>query len=336
MAEVKSSRNVQYRPDKINGRVFLNLLENPNHTLFPINLGIPNLTIPNNMVPRQFGNTESSIKLKVRELLNIVTKDSIIGTANKLRSVIDEETRERGKLANSSILKDIANEFLDTFLVSGKQLNEHLQLLNSIYMIAIKEPSTQVSDAKPILSKSIGGFITDLLKEKYMSLVSESNVKAMAMRDVDNPDEQDLYYREEDKLINIISLICAMYNQRNTKNISLHSTHIIIILNKLLTSHANIIKNLKNLENNDDESENEEEYDIYRRMATIYEKCMYTVFKDYHKDMVNDKDPLVKKDVDGNIIQTVLLKDLINMFKKNVIPHICEMYLISLVKSLNI
>lgn len=344
------SENKQFRPDKIDKTIFLGYIQNPNNVLYPINLGINNITVPNNLMPRHFGNNESMIKLKIRELLNTVTKESIVSSVNKLRAVIDEETKERGEKADSSILVDIAQEFLDTFLVSGKQLNEHLQLLNHIRLIAIKEHATRASQSsqssqisqshntnvKMILSKSISEYFTDMLKDKYMLLVAESNVRKMAMRDMDNPDEQDLYYREEEKIINIINLICAMYNHRTTENIRLSSTHIIIVFNKLLTNYSKVSECLKKLGHPDDDCLDEDEYDICRKMATIYEKMMYTLLKDYHADMMTDTLPLKKKDNTGKIIQEIKLSDLINTFKKEVIPNICEMYLISLVKKLNL
>lgn len=330
MAEVQKAR-LQYKPSKIESAIILDMLAG-NPPLYPVNMGLPNINIPNNLMPRRFGTNESQIKSKVRELLNTVTKDTINASTNKLRAIIDEESKERGKNADVSMLKEIAQEFLDSFLVAGQRLNEYLHLLNSIHLIAIKESIIQDSKEKIISSKTIGAYIIDFIKEKYMIMVDENNIRTMAMRNMDDPDEQDIFFKDEEKIINIITLICALYNQRDTTFIRLNITHIIIVFNKLLGFHSNAMKLLSELDEDDDE----EEYDIRRRMASIYEKMMYTVLKTYSADMLKDTGSLPRSDASGKVIDRIYMKDLINKFKTEVVPKICESYLVTLVGKLSI
>ncbi|AYV85834.1 MAG: hypothetical protein Satyrvirus49_3, partial [Satyrvirus sp.] len=94
----------------------------------------------------------------------------------------------------------------------------------------------------------------------FFSCINEKNIRSLAQLDQDDNDDLDKYNREREKIINLITVICCLYEQRSTQKLKLIATPVYVILNTILNFYNQIQEKMKNLGNpyEDEDCKNEE------------------------------------------------------------------------------
>jgi len=141
----------------------------------------------------------------------------------------------------------------------------------------------------------------------------------LAELDIEDPDQLDLYNRRQRMIINLITTLCCLYEQRNKTLIKLSGLQLYPVINKILDSYKNNQIRMAQLGNPiETDCLDENEYECLRKMCTIYAEHLYIFMHAEGKEFVKDK-PNVKGQV---------LNDLVVRFRTDVMPTLTEAFLI--------
>lgn len=284
--------------------------------VYPIDgLKIPNILVPKSLVgksrPTEINNT---LSINIRKLFNGLTNDNIEIIKNQLQNIILTEVKD------FSSIKEIADEILSNFLISDQHIEKYILLLNTISTACVKIPDpNNVSSTK--MSPTIGTVFLNKCRDLIFGYIKEENIRKLALLDEENLDEQDVYNRERSKISNLIITICYLYGQRNTNYIRLCAPQIYEVINTLINNYVINNTKMKKLGNpyNDEECKDEREFEILKKMCSLYAENLYIFMVKKGSEINNDP----------QLVKNKLLKTLIIRFKSEVVPSLTEAYLIS-------
>lgn len=285
-------------------------------------LNIPNITIPQNLMGKK-RSTEinETITISIRHLFNSLTSDNISEIKQQLKNTIT-------KAQNSEMIEEIAQEILSNFLISEKNIKNYMQLLNSVHMncILLKSQNKQ-NDGTPNVTPTIGNYFLRKCGNMIFGYISEENIRRLAQLDQYNDDELDRYNREREKINNLIVTICCLYEQRKTSYIKLTSIQLYVLIDTILMYYQRCQSKMKELGNpyQNEQCSDESEYEILRKMCSLYAEQLYILMKNEAKEFINDQ----------TIIKGNTLKKLVDRFRNEVIPTLTEAYLISKCESID-
>lgn len=278
----------------------------------PINLNITNINIPLSL---SFQNVEKkSIVTNIRGLLNIVSDENLAQIKEKIRDIII------AKIPTVENLNEIAIELVEQFITSGDYIRKYIDILNYIYNIKVlKEDGVQKQ------SESIGNCFLRKCKELILTNLDISKVNQLATFDLTNNDDFDLYNKERDRITNLITILCLLYEQRNTNLIRLSAIQIIPLLKQIVDNYYKITKEMAILgDPYEDECSDETKYLILEKSITLYVDYLYTFISTSFASFNND----------DTVVNNTKLVDYVNILKNDIMPNLSESYLIAACKGL--
>lgn len=282
-------------------------------------LNIPNITIPPHLISKKRA-TEAidTLSINIRQLFNSISSDNLSSVKEELRKVICEKAK------SVEMIEEIAQEILLNFVISEQNIKNYMHLLNAVspacvLISPISENSEKTGTTKNV-SSTIGNFFLNKCKDMIFNYTSDAKIRELSKMDQEDLDQLDAYNREREKIINLITTICCLYAQRNTSNIKLTGIHLYSLMSTIMISYNKCQSKMKELGNPyEEDCSDEEEYEILRKMSTLYAEQLYTFM--YREGKEFNKDPIVVKG------QT--LKDLVDRFRTEIVPTISEAYLVS-------
>ena len=305
------------------------LLSLRNHKVKAIDgLNIPNITIPPHLASkRRPTETTDNIRTDIRLLFNSFTLENSIAVREQLRVTVITKAK------TTEMIEEIAKEILENFIISPQNIKNYMYLLNGVstacLLVPEKVANSKTKNDPPPPPKTIGNCFLGNCRDMIFSCISEKNIRGIALLDPDDVDQLDKYNREREKIISLITTICCLYDQRNTKKLELTANQIYPLMSVILGTHnkiQNLLKELGNPYEDDAVCADENEYEILRKMATLYAEQLYTFLEKDLKAFVEDS-----VEVKGQ-----LLKSLVSKIKHEVEPVLTEAYLISKFSSLGI
>ena len=276
---------------------------------------IANITVPEHLRGKKRP-TESSdnLVINIRQLFSSLNRENLPQIKDQLRTVIVEKAK------TSQMIEEVAEEILQDFIIEEKNIPNYMHLLNSISLACVLIPQSGNNGTKNV-STTIGNFFLRKCKNMIFSLISEENIRRIAQLDPYDDNELDEYNREKDKIINLIVTICCLYDQRNTVNIKLTANHLHPLMTTILSSYLNNQEKMKLLGNpyDGEECANEEEYDILRRICSIYAEQLYTFISREAVDFC----------LDETVVKDQTMKTLVETFRTQIVPTLTEEFLVS-------
>lgn len=289
----------------------------------PINIDIPNINIPLAMaVKNRTTEAPNTISINIRGLLNSLTSDNILQVKEKIREVIIN------KVQNIDMLNEIAHELLEQFIISEHHVKNYMQILNSIHAAKIMMVDESTNDKK--LSDTIGNCFLKQCRIMIMKKISEENVLDLAKFNLDDYSQLLIYNKEKSKILNLIIVICCLYEQRTTTYIRINAEQIFSVMNKIFDIYKKLQLKMLDLGNPyEEECKDEEEYFICEKMCTIYAEQLYTFIYKCYDLFMDDKTPIKLG------VTNLTMKDVILKFKSEIVPTLTETFLISKCSELN-
>lgn len=296
-----------------------------NAPIIPIpDLNIPNITIPQHLTTKRIIENTDTISTYIRPLFNSITKENILQVREELRRIIIAKAHSIEKL------DEVANEILENFLISEKNIKNYMQLLNAVYNASILIADAKTPDKRLC---SVGNLFLDKCKNLIYKSIHKNNIEKLSKLDLDDNDQLDVYNREREKIINLILTLCELYNQRNEPLIKLNGKHLFYVIKFILDTHHEIRLKLIEIGNpyEDDPPENNnleeeewiESYESLNRMCNLYAEqiCIFLNIegKQFRLDKNIIDDPSYGKELN--------LSSLIDRFHFEVFPFITEPYI---------
>jgi len=307
-------RNTQISTAKISVQQLLALKDSK---VQPIDgLSIPNITVPPHLISRK-RTTEAcdTLSINIRQLFNSLTVDNISKVKEQLRNIII-------KAQNIEMIEEIAQEILSNFVISEQNIKNYMHLLNSVSAACVLIPCKQetIGQNTGSVSPTIGNCFLKKCRDMIFNSIQEANIRSIAELDQDDMDELDKYNRQREKINNLVTTICYLYEQRYTSNIKLTSMHLCPLLNTIMTSYKKNQDKMKEMGNpNIEDCTDENEYEILRKMCTLYAEQLYIFMNREAREFVKD----------AEITKGQTLKNMIDRFKTEVIPTLTEEFIIS-------
>lgn len=274
---------------------------------------IPNVTYPPHMVGKQRSTqVEETIQLSIRKLFNSLTTDNFDLIKEELLKII------KNRIKNGQDIQNIAEEFVENFIISETNIPNFMKLLNCVYNVAV---CTGVNDTtgEKIHSKTIGAYFISKCRERIITASSLSIVNSLAKLDQDDMDQLDTYNREREKIINLIITLCELYGQRMQNLIRLTATHLYPFINSIIDKHNNIILEMKELGNPlEEDCKDEDQYQLLSLSADLYAEQLYTFISRKGSDFLKDT----------TVINGVNMGHLVKRFREEVEPNISVNYLV--------
>lgn len=295
------------------------------HPVKPIDgINIPNISIPPHLVSKKRATeANDTLPIRVRQLFNSLTADNIQQVKEQLRADV------YAKAQNVEMLIEIADEILKNFVVSEQNIKNYMHLLNAIWNASVLIPGS----TEKVVSRPIGFYFMRKCKDMIDDCISEANIKSLAEMDVDDSDEFDIYNRKRQTIINLIVTICCLYEQRNTTLIKLTAVQIYVVIKSMLDIYKKFQARMTELGNPyEEDCSDEDEYELLRKMCTLYAEQLYTFMIKEGPDFVKDTTPVFDQEINKDQI----LKHLVDRFKTEVMPTLTESYMIAKCESLEL
>ena len=270
---------------------------------------VPNITIPEAFVAKndRLGNIDP-IVAKIRELFNALTVDNINVIESQLKEAI------RNIASNHHSADVIANEILANIVVSERNIVNYLRILNSIKEIKITCPVTKT------ISNTIGNCFLNACRLMITEVTKLANVEKLANLDPYDEDDIDILNSEREKFHNLILTICELYSWRKKPGyINLTANHIYAPIHRIISSHGMVMKKMQEL-GDPEESEcyDEERYEVYSRMCSLYTEQLYTFMNKSGADFIRDPTQTSSGKLDMHV----------KTFRESIIPTIKQNWLL--------
>lgn len=283
-----------------------------------IDLVIPKVIVPPDMIKKRKTESKNTMSIYIRQLLNSITIHNVEQAKKQLLSDIETKVKSEESLC------EIAQELLSSFVVSNKNLDNYTHILNSICRASFRISNPITNEV--IASPSIGNIFLAKCRTLIFETITENNIGLIAEKhNLDDDDDLDIYNKEKEKILNLILLLCRLYAQRESAYVKLNAMHLYGVISRILASHISVCEKMSVLGNPEEgECEDEDKYELYRKMCAIYAEQLYTFFATEGKSFKKDE-----TDVKG-----YKLRDLITTFYLDVFPNLTESHMQSKCKTL--
>jgi hypothetical protein len=212
-----------------------------------------------------------------------------------LRAVFTE------KIKTEEQLNVISEEIVIIIMKHSTQINNYIELLNSVNKTCLKVKD----NGQEKITRTVGNLFLNYCHRNIMRGLSIINIKNLGKYDQDNDDDLDLYNKAYDKIANLISAVCLLYNQRNTDKLNLRGEQLMSIFQIIVTNCKKLIESL-------DEEEDDDEYNIIESSILTYVKLTIGLLKNNLEDFKND----------SAVVNGMTMNDYITEFKENIIPFV--------------
>lgn len=271
----------------------------------PINLNIGNINIP-----LSFQNVEKkSIITGIRALLNMLSDENISQVQEKIRDIIIS------KIPTVENLNEIAIELVDQFISSKDYIKKYITILNYIYNIKVlKEDGIQKQ------SESIGNCFLRKCRELILANLDMGKINQLALYDLSDMDQLDEYNKEREKAINLIILLCSLYEQKNTSLIRLSALQIMPLLKQIVDCCHHLNNEMLALgDPYAGECLDETKYFLLEKSLTLYVEYLYTFVST----------SFISFSKDDTVINNTKMTYYINILRNEFAPKLTEPYLIA-------
>lgn len=301
------------RPKKISFKQLLSLRET---RVTPIDISvIPGITIPAHLSTKKKIGEENTISIEIRKIFNRTTVDNILKAQKELIKIVKTNAQ------NIEALVDIAEEILQNFIIKEQNIKNYMHLLNAIHNATIVATDPMIE--KP---RTIGYYFTEKCRVMIFGCIDKNNIRMLAKLDLDDINQSDKYDREREKIINLIIIVCCLFDQRGTSLIRLSETPIYSVMFHILTSYRDAQNQMIELGNPyETDCSNEEEYEILTKMCTLYAEQLYVFLDKIGSQLAKNSSN-----------KSLNMSELIDRFKSEVIPTLTEAFLKSKCESLKI
>lgn len=199
--------------------------------------------IKNTTRPPRFhnNNIQPEIVRIIKTCLNALTANNAAQTADKIKYEISS------KCGNKDLLSESSNIIFETMLVNfaNKAARPgYMLILNNISNMGIVMPNGE--------RHTIRGFFLLRCKSGIMKYTSDAHIQLLATYDADNSnsDLRDKYHEERDKIVNLIAIICAMYQESRQGRIAqayLGADVLFGLLYGLVEKASNVVQEIQKL-----------------------------------------------------------------------------------------
>lgn len=296
-----------------------------NHKVKPIdNLLIPDITFPSYLsTRRRQSESDSELIINIRLLFNSLSTENVNSRSEQLQNMILENAK------SSDMIKDISNEIFSHFMNDEKLIPSYLRLLNSVFNMMHCPVGVSADELKKKNNQpTIGNIFLNKCRETIIGMIDLKNIKKLSEFDMDDIEECDNFNDQREKIFNLITTICHLYEQRNGPYIHLTANQVIPLISTILKYYKFIHNELCNTVNpyeTDCSDEDVEKYESLKKMANIYAEQIYHFINLEIKNFYEDK----------SIVSGTTFADIIDSFKTQVVPNITESYLINKCKNIN-
>lgn len=288
-----------YKPEIISKHFFMENIDKPVSPM--VDISIPKITIPSHLLPRAAGSINiNPLAKKIRYYFNNATPQSI--------SIIKPKLHEYITL-NMQSLEDyvhIVEEIFENFLVNSEVIKDYMDLLNHVQQISVE------IDGK---TRSIGTGFVNKCGEVAHEIIGYAKIRNLVMYDLSNDDDLDKYNRYKDRVKNLFITICHLYNQRHSTPFSVNVIHIYPLLNQMINLFKKCVSESTT---NKDKSE----ANTFKKMSNVYAGFIYVFIAKERTNFIKDKNCTNQSQYMSNIVL---------MFDKDVVPHISDNALLSLI-----
>lgn len=173
---------------------------------------------------------------QVRVIINGTTSDSL----EKMKRTLQVEVSKNA--AKEADLDEIADIFLN-FMIKAESPDKSddpskvilmiMSLLNSVYAAASSEPT------KGTASKTIGRFFLEKCRTTVFSKIQGKVIQEFAEKTEEGDDGTNEYLTFKSRLINLVVIICLMYEQRKQPKICIQFKQIHSVIEELFNLHKN-------------------------------------------------------------------------------------------------
>ena len=297
-----------------------------NHRVKPIeNLLISDITFPSSLSSRRRQTeSDSELVINVRLIFNSLSTENINQRSEQLEKIVMENAK------SVEMINDIANEIFSHFLNDEKMIPCYLRLLNAVYRMGNCPIGMSIEELKKTNNgPTIGNHFLRKCRDIIVGMIAFKNIKILSDYDLDDVEELDKYNDQREKIFNLITTICYLYEQRNSPYIHLTALQLIPLMSSIIKCHAFAIDELSKTSNPyEDENCSDEDatkYESLRRMANIYAEQLYVFISREAKRFVED-----------NTCQGDLTcKSIVDIFKRQVVPTLTEAYMINKCKNID-
>ncbi|AGF85469.1 hypothetical protein QJ854_gp313 [Moumouvirus goulette] len=303
----------KYTPDTISVEQFIQFLKINAEPIEGLN--IPNVVIPSHLSnKKRITEADDNIILNIRHLFNSLSNENLDKIRELLKQTIMTKTRDE------QMLNDVAKEILSNFLISDKNIENFMHLLNAVSNACLEcgDKSNGTNTRTPPIAK----YFIDECKFKIFEFINEQYVKQLAEMNMDDDDELDSYNKKRDSTVNLIITLCHLYDQRNDpKKIKITANNLYPLIEKILNIYISIQSKMKKLGNpyEGEDCEDENEFEILSKMSTLYAEQLYTFMSKRGRQFLKDE----------TVIKGNTMKLLVNKFRNDIVPTISEAYLIA-------
>lgn len=292
------------------------------------------VSVISNMIPIPhtvpISNNKDAVISEVRKLFNIVAISNIEEIKRDLRTNLISHLTRIAQEDVTEEMNEISLEILNNFIVFDTNIKINISMLNSIYNLA---PSNKDRNTGVMIeSKPIAFYFVNNCREMFFKLISEENIQKLASLDQDDEDQLDIYTKEKNKIFNLISTMCALFDQRNNaKSIFLPLGSIYGSFNTLLQKYYGLTAKMNELGDPYDdtvECTDPDTYDLLNAMRSIYLEFLIVFLKLEIKSFkdLNEIFTQEKRENGGITIIEKKLNHLLVEFKSKVYPLIKETY----------
>lgn len=268
-------------------------------------LHIPNITIPSSLAKVSEARDISS---EIRMVFNGLTSQN----GNELSLKLVKAVSERAKDANA--INSIAQEILDSFLVSEKNVVNCMQMLNVVSNACVLIHDTQKT------TDTVGKMFIEKCRKMIFDIINPDNVRKLASYCQDDIDDLDEYTRERERTACIISIICYLYDQRDTTKIKLTASQLIPLLSTICNNYQKCVQKMESLGNPYvEDCEDEDEFLILDDMRCLYIEQLFSFINRSGRVFLKDEIEIGK----------ISLGSIVNRFRDEIVPTITKDYLMN-------
>lgn len=288
------------------------MLDNINKPCVPIHNGkldIPNIVVPNNLTKKSAIDKDHPSIVNIRMTFNNVTNENVNAVTDRFRTDVKNTIRQ-----SPEMIENIADEIYRCMIVMNKNIGNGMKLINSVRKIC-----TIGKDDKP--TPTIGTIFIDICRKDFITAINPVNVGELCkLNDEENIDDFDQYNLKKTKLLNTVTIICMLFMNRNNDLMRLGNGPIYTVVNCIMSYYTLTLGKIDELGDpySEEGCSDEEKYELYRKMATLYTEILYQIMKYIGKEMNN-----CGEEYNGNTLSSVVEK-----FRHEIVPTIYESYLV--------
>lgn len=263
--------------------------------IIPKNIpNIPNITTPKHLTIKEKKTTPVQT---IRFNLNSLSKDNKEKKCDAIKGLLKT-------VKDDATLSSISAEILENFIIGEINIDNYLYVLESIGNFYLEKNDNNKRTLKSI-------FLNDCRRKIY-DYIDRNNMSELALLNTDDDDDFDLFNKKKDKISNLVTTICRIFNRSNDSIVKLGENNICCLVKDILGIYETIQNEMVLVGdplNPDTVCDDEFKYENLRKSCSVYAEILYLVFFNC----------IFNKNSE--------LNTLFDTFKKKIIPTLTEAFL---------